>query len=599
VSLVEVRGLRVELAATGRDIVDGVSFAIEAGEVLAIVGESGSGKTTIGTAILGYIRPGGRLVSGSVVVDGHDVVMMDSRELRELRGGVVSYIPQDPGAALNPARRIGEQIDDVLHAHLTGASGQERRGRIETVIREVTLPSDRAFLRRYPHQLSGGQQQRVCIAMAFAALPRVVVLDEPTTGLDVTTQGRVLATVRQMCETHRVAALYITHDLAVVSNLAQRVMVLYAGRVAELGPREVLFNTSAHPYTRKLVAAIPDPSMRRELDPIPGAAPGPATRPWKGCRFAPRCELALERCRQEEPASASIASDHLAWCYRAGEVAAFAATAPTVALSRRSALVDAVLEVKDLRVSYGQMEVVKGITFVVQAGECVALVGESGSGKTTVARAIMGLTQPRSGQLFLRSDPLPPSSRARSQAARRALQYVFQNPFASLNPRRTVGEAIAVPLEHLTQRSRREVRAAVAEALERVSLPAGIANQLPAQLSGGERQRVAIARALVSDPQVLVCDEITSSLDVSVQAAIMQLLARLQADEQHLALLFITHNLGLVRSVADRVLVMQEGEIVESGGTDELFTRPRHAYTTDLLANTPTMGLTAGDLTAK
>lgn len=591
-SLVEVKDLRVEISATGQDIVDGVSFSIEAGEVLGIVGESGSGKTTIGTSLLGYARPGSRIADGSVRISDVDVLGLEPAELRKARGGLVSYIPQDPSMALNPALRISEQVEEVLDAHNFGSSRQERQARIEQLFGEVKLTADSAFLRRYPHQLSGGQQQRVCIVAAFAALPKVVVLDEPTTGLDVTTQAHVLATVRDMCGQHGVAALYVTHDLAVLSGLAHRVMVVYAGRAAELGPKGSVFDGAAHPYTRKLLAAIPDPSLRRELEAIRGGAPAPGSRPSSGCMFAPRCDWAIQACTETAPPSTEFGQGHSSWCFRATEVAAQPSALDEGALPARPISgnqVNPALEVKDLRASYGGAEILKGVSLSVRPGECVAIVGESGSGKTTLARSIMGLMKRWSGQILLDGQVLAGSARQRPASVRRSLQYVFQNPFASLNPRRTVGDAVAMPLQQFTDLDRNEIRSAVAEALERVSLSASMARRYPAHLSGGERQRVAIARALVAKPQVLVCDEITSALDVSVQAAVMRLLERLRTEEQQLSLLFVTHNLGLVRAVTDRVLVLNLGEIVESAETEALFMHPRREYTRKLLADTPSL----------
>src|SRR3989475_8452139 len=288
----EVENLRVELAGSGVDIVDEVTFTVAEGEALGLVGESGSGKTTVGLAILGHCRRGARLAGGEVRIDGKNILARSPAELRGMRGRVVSYVPQDPTASLNPALRIETQLMETLTAHGYGSSAEERRARLGEMLAEVLLPSDRKFLRRYPHQLSGGQQQRVALSMAFACRPRVIVLDEPTTGLDVTTQAHVLRTVRELCSAHGVAALYVSHDLAVVANLADRVAVMYAGRTIEVGPERTLFRSSAHPYTRRLVEAIPEMSGQHALEGIPGTAPRPGQRP-KGCFFQPRCTLAV------------------------------------------------------------------------------------------------------------------------------------------------------------------------------------------------------------------------------------------------------------------------------------------------------------------
>jgi peptide/nickel transport system ATP-binding protein len=366
-------------------------------------------------------------------------------------------------------------------------------------------------------------------------------------------------------------------------------MVVYAGRAAELGSSSTVFGGPAHPYTRKLLEAIPDPTLRREWGVIRGSAPSPGARPPAGCMFAPRCDLAVDQCLQAAPPAGAVGPGHLSWCIRTSALRelppALRGDAPPV----RAVSGTPVLEVEDVRASYGQTEILKGVSLSVRPGECLAIVGESGSGKTTLARSIVGLMANWSGEIRLEGQQLAGRARSRPPEVRRALQYVFQNPFASLNPRRTVGDAIAMPLREFTRMSRAETSAAIAEALERVALPASIARRYPAHLSGGERQRVAIARALVSEPRVLVCDEITSSLDVSVQAMILRLLDRLRSDEQQLSLLFVTHNLGLVRSVADRVLVMHHGQVVEHAETERLFTDPQQDYTRRLLADTPSL----------
>ena len=584
---VVVEGLRVGVRGTGYDIVDDVSFAIQPGEVLGLVGESGSGKTTAGLALLGHTRRGAVITAGSVRIGDEDILQLGPARRRRIRGRVVSYVPQDPAAALNPALRIGTQLMEVLEEHGFGKDGRERRERVAEMMREVAMPDAAAFQRRYPHELSGGQQQRIGLAMAFACRPRVIVLDEPTTGLDVTTQAHVLRTVRELAAMHGVAALYVSHDLAVVAALASRVAVMYAGRIVELGPAEELFRAAAHPYTRRLVAAIPHLAGRRALAGIPGRAPAPGRRP-PGCPFAPRCSFAQPACDEAMPQLRVVASAHSVRCIRAEEVLAQAGTAAgTMAeLANGARPAEAVLALRDVCAGYGSRTVVHDITLDVAPHECLALVGESGSGKTTLARSIAGLHRDRTGEILLRGDALAMSSRGRPRDVRRAIQYVFQNPYGSLNPRRTVGQIVRQPLEVFgeTENADGEVR----EMLERVALGAGYADRYPDQLSGGERQRVAIARALVCRPQILVCDEVTSALDVSVQAAIVELLAALQRDFG-LAMLFVTHNLPLVRSIAGRVAVMSEGRIVELGPVEQVIHSPADSYTQRLLADTPSL----------
>jgi peptide/nickel transport system ATP-binding protein len=463
------------------------------------------------------------------------------------------------------------------------------------MLAEVLLPSDDAYLRRYPHQLSGGQQQRVGLAMAFACRPPVIVLDEPTTGLDVTTQAHVLTTVRQLCQTHRVAALYVSHDLAVVATLARRVAVMYAGRIVEIGTADQLFQSAGHPYTRRLIGAIPRLTGGRSLVGIPGRAASPGRRP-PGCAFAPRCSLRVEQCETAMPPLVMVGPDHEVRCIRAAEVlsgqqsrAGDPVTMPSVAEGEQPAL-----RLTDVVASYGRTEILHSVSLSVAAHECVALVGESGSGKTTVARSIAGLHRDWTGSIALSGTELRRAARQRSGEERRRINYIFQNPYGSLNPRQTIGQIIGQPLRVFGIASGREADQRIGEMLERVSLTAGYARRYPDQLSGGERQRVAIARALVADPTVLICDEVTSALDVSVQAAIVELLGSLQRD-LGLAMLFITHNLPLVRSIAQRVLVMSQGVIVEEGDTGQVLTDPRDPYTRQLLANTPSLEVAASE----
>jgi peptide/nickel transport system ATP-binding protein len=582
---VTVHDLKIDLVSSGVDIVDGIMLDVRAGEVLGLVGESGSGKTTVGMALMGYCRPGGRVTGGEILIDGRPLAAMSAGELRRLRGGTVSYIPQDPGTALNPALRISRQLSEMLEAHAADTSAEDRQARIRETLEEVALPSTDDFLRRYPHQLSGGQQQRVAIAMAFACRPHVIVCDEPTTGLDVTTQARVLATVRDLCRSHQVAAVYVSHDLAVVAELADHVAVMYAGRIVERGPRDAIFSKPRHPYTRKLLRAVPDLAGKRAVVGIPGRAPLPGHRP-SGCFFAPRCDLAIDRCHQEFPGPTEFEGGHLVHCFRAQDAIDQLPTVGEQAAAAQAG--DVVVAVESVNARHGSNHVLFDINVLVRRNECVALVGESGSGKTTLARCIAGLHSNYTGDISLGGERLPESARGRSSQARKQIQYVFQNPYASLNPRRTVGQTIARQLQLFFPGHKRDTGRRVGDCLEQVALSSMAANRYPDQLSGGERQRVAIARALAAEPSLLVCDEITSALDVSVQAAIVELLRELRV-QTGLSLLFITHNLALIRTIADRVVVMTEGRIVESGPTLEVFNSPSAEYTGKLLANTPTV----------
>ena len=576
--LIEVDGLGVALDETGTDIVEDVSFHIRAGEIVGLVGESGCGKTTVASALLGHARRGARIVRGSVLIRGNDLLSMAPQQLQRLRGSAISYVPQDPGTALNPALRIGRQLKELIEVHDPGAVNA--RERVSKVMSDVRLPTDASFLRRYPHQLSGGQQQRVCIAMAFLLGPDVVVLDEPTTGLDVTTQAYVMAIVRRMCRESAAAALYVTHDLAVVSRLADRTLVMYAGRVVEDGPIRSVFYDPAHPYTARLIAASPDLHVARSLEAIPGSAPAPDGRP-QGCAFHPRCPIAQQRCREESPNQTAVSLHHHVRCHFSGDDGKprprpLALKTPTVLDS------NALLSSRDVTLSYGSIAVLHGVSVEVRRGECVAIVGESGSGKTSLSRVIVGLARASSGSLTFDGHAVPIDGAKRSDDDRRRIQYVFQNPYASLNPRRTVRQILEKAAKRFRSIHDVDVSATVASALEQVSLQHSVLDSLPGRLSGGERQRVAVARALVCNPDVLICDEITSALDVSVQAAVIKMLSELR-DDRGLALIFVTHNLALVRSIADEVFVVYRGKMIESGPTADVMDAPTNGYTQKLL----------------
>lgn len=568
--VLRVSDLRV-LTNAGDEILHGVDFALSRGEILGLVGESGSGKTTAGLACMGHFREGLKFGSGSVSIWPRgdathlEVGDLDEVALRDLRGSRIAYIPQDPALSLNPAMRVGEQIREVLDIHGFGASEKERTDRVAEVLVDVGLPGDRAYQRRWPHQLSGGQQQRIGIAMAFAMYPDVLILDEPTTGLDVSTQSVVLDTIRQMTVANNVAGLYITHDLAVIKDISDRVAVMLRGDLVEEGPVSAVLERPQHDYTKMLMAAVPDLAGRKTIG--DGAAEAKAV-----AETDEKTHILVSA--GEKPGDSE--SD------RSG-----ADGAAATAKDRDSGATNApLLEVKDVALAYGKAQILDGINLTLEPGECTMLLGESGSGKTTLSQCVAGLNDDYSGSVKLRGTELARSTRKRTNQQRVGIQYVFQSPFSSLNPRRSIGQSLTVPLEMSGQGTAASRKAAVEEALDSVRLGRSFYHRRPGDLSGGERQRAAIARALVNAPSVMVCDEITSALDVSVQASIVALLRTLR-EERQLAMLFVTHNIALSRHIADNLAVLNKGKIVDYGPTAQVLEDPSHEYTRALIADVP------------
>jgi peptide/nickel transport system ATP-binding protein len=572
-------GLTVALES-GEPIVEDVSLAVAPGEIVGVVGESGSGKTTLALALLGYARPGVAITAGDVTAGGQAVLGRGERGARPLRGRVISYVAQDPGAALNPSLRIRAAIADMRRAHARAGGAAD----VAAALARVHLPADPAFAGRFPHQLSGGQQQRVAIAVALVCEPPVAVLDEPTTGLDVVTQARILDEVDRLRREAGLALVYVSHDLAVVGAIADRICVMYAGRIVEEGPAAAVLAGPRHPYTLALRSSIPDPATPRRLRSLPGVAAGVGERP-AGCAFAPRCPQRTPRADEELPPLEDTGGGHLVRCFEWRRTPA-PEDVPRVPLALRAAGRAPLLAVERLRATHPGVLAADDVSFTVADGECVALVGESGSGKTTIARAVAGLHPWDAGEVLLDGSPLAPHARRRTREERRRIQLVFQNPLDSLNPRHRVGDAVARPARLLRRLSQAEAEREAGGALERVRLPARAARRFPAELSGGERQRVAIARALAAHPRLLVCDEITSALDVSVQAAVLELLGALRV-ELGLALLFITHDLGVVASVADRVLVLDRGVVLEGGPVERVLREPAHPTTRRLVEAAP------------
>ncbi|WP_434591155.1 ABC transporter ATP-binding protein [Brevibacterium sp. 1718] len=577
--VLRVSDLRV-LTNAGDEILHGVDFALSRGEILGLVGESGSGKTTAGLACMGHFREGLKFGSGSVSIWPRgdathlEVGDLDEVALRDLRGSRIAYIPQDPALSLNPAMRVGEQIREVLDIHDFGASDRERTDRVAEVLVDVGLPGDRAYQKRWPHQLSGGQQQRIGIAMAFAMYPDVLILDEPTTGLDVSTQSVVLDTIRQMTVANNVAGLYITHDLAVIKDISDRVAVMLRGDLVEEGPVSAVLERPQHEYTKMLMAAVPDLAGRKTI--------GDGAAEAKAVAEADEKTHILVSTGEKLADSGSDRSD--------ADVAAASAVDSDVSdveeMGKSASANAPLLEVKDVALAYGKAQILDGINMVLEPGECTMLLGESGSGKTTLSQCVAGLNDDYQGAVKLRGTELARSTRKRTNEQRVGIQYVFQSPFSSLNPRRSIGQSLTVPLEMSGNGTAASRKAAVEEALDSVRLGRSFYHRRPGDLSGGERQRAAIARALLNAPSVMVCDEITSALDVSVQASIVALLRTLR-EERQLAMLFVTHNIALSRHIADNLAVLNKGKIVDYGPTASVLEDPSHEYTRALIADVP------------
>lgn len=599
-NLVEIDNLTIGYYNKGGKLVHvlkNISLQIKPGETVGLVGESGCGKSTLGQAMMGYLRSGSQILEGNVQFAEMDMFNRTTRQLESIRGGKIALIPQNAGEALTPTIRVGRQIIEALELK-TDLSGEAAKNRMVELLGQVRLPHPEVMAQRYPHELSGGQQQRVVVAMALAGQPDMLVLDEPTTGLDVTTQAHILELLRDIVSELGTAMMYISHDLGVIARVSDRVALMYAGEIVEDALAGEMFKAPSHPYARGLLESIP----RLELAGIPKSMPGqpPIPSSLPGCSFAPRCPYSTDICTSKAPELSKIPNTlHWVRCHHWEKVAATDFSQELVNIFRtieHKKQEKSAIELSDVKISYHQPKLIErlrrtpeppatvsDVTLSIKRGETLALVGESGSGKSTIVRAISGLLPAKSGRMQFLNNDLTIKVDSRDLDLCRRVQLIFQNPDASLNPRHTVAEILDQPLKlYMPEMTRDERRERQIKLLERVRLDGRYRLRYPGQLSGGEKQRVAIARAFAANPDVVLCDEVTSALDVSVQAAVLDLLADLQKEHQT-TYIFIAHDLAVVRAIADRVAVLYQGRLCEVGTVDEIYSPPYHPYTETLM----------------
>jgi peptide/nickel transport system ATP-binding protein len=614
VSLLEVRGLSAEIGLRDATVhaVDQVSLTVNEGETLGLVGESGCGKTMLGTSIIRLLPPGGRIVGGEVLLAGRNLVRLSGAEMRKVRGGEIGMVFQDPMTSLDPTMPISRQIAESVRQH-QGVSRKAALDRAGEVLALVGMPRPSERLDDYPHQLSGGLRQRVMIALALANEPRLLIADEPTTALDVTIQAQILDLIDSLKDRLQMAVILITHDLGVIAERADRTYVMYAGRIVEHATTVELFDHMRHPYTEALLASIPkvDTDARHRLYSIPGLPPE-LTSPFTSCRFAPRCQYAQAICREEDPQLEGPDPAHQFACFfptqtsaddvkaidkLAGTEAAAVVTEPVRPQPDGARRLLPLLQLngvsKEFPVTSGVLQrrtgSVKAVTQVsveVRVGETFGLVGESGCGKTTIGRMMVALEKPTAGRVVFDGNDLGALSSKQVRKLRSDLQLVFQDPYASLDPRMRVGAILREPLAIQAVGTRAEQRQRVEELLDEVGLSRTAVERFPHEFSGGQRQRIGLARALALNPKLIVADEPVSALDVSIRSQILNLMKRLQADHS-LTYLIISHDLSVVRYMADRVGVMYLGRLVEIGTVSDVYERTAHPYTSGLLASIP------------
>lgn len=606
-TILDVKNLWVTYATDNGplDTVRDVTMKIARGEIYGLVGESGSGKTTLARALVRYLPRNGSITRGSISLAGTDLLALSQSELRKTWGAQVTMVHQDPTKSINPSIPVGEQIAEMARVHLGMSPAQAKKKALE-MLEMVQLPDPESVAGRYAHQLSGGMLQRILIATALTTNPQFLIMDEPTTALDVTTEAVILDLVRDLLRKYQTAVLYITHNLGVVARICDRVGVMYAGEIMEEGSIQQVFKQNLHPYTLGLLGCVPriDASKHDiDLHTIPGHIPRPNELP-RGCIFAPRCAIVEEACTVKRPPLVEVSDGHLTACRRWKDVAnslhiiAKEKTREEINIREAPLLLDARNIEKHFKVRRSGLSnlfawkpdvvrAVDNITIRVRKGATMGIVGESGCGKTTFARCVAGFETATSGDLFLDGEVLPHSIKQRSKATLRKIQLVFQNPDASLNPQHPVGESVARPLVLLGSTPQNEIDLRVRELFEAVNLPVEFIHRLPHELSGGEKQRVAIARAFAANPELMILDEPISSLDVSVQASLMNLLTELQK-ARGTSYLFISHDLAAVRHLSDWIAVVYLGSICETGSAEDVFTPPYHPYTEALLSAIPT-----------